>query len=59
MGRVPHVWYMARNATEELYVSPETKQLVLEQKPDGLTQDAYVRHAVKHAPPVLEDGGRR
>lgn len=43
MVLVPYWWNMGRKATEELYVQPETKRLVLEQKPDGMTQDLWVR----------------
>jgi hypothetical protein len=43
MGLVAHLWYMARQATETLHVTPETKRLVLERKPDGMTQDLWVR----------------
>lgn len=34
---------MAREATAELYVKPETKQLVKEAKNDGETYDLWVR----------------
>lgn len=43
MVRVAYCARMAREATDELYVKPETKQLVQEAKPDGMTYDLWVR----------------
>lgn len=34
---------MPRQATAELCIKPETKELVKEQKPDGETYDRWVR----------------
>lgn len=33
-------------------VSEETKALIDERKPDGVSYDFYLRHAVRHAPPI-------
>lgn len=38
---------MAREATAELCIKPETKELCLEAKPDGVTWDHWIReHAL-------------
>lgn len=34
---------MGRSATEEIYCTPETKQLIKERKPDGETYDRWLR----------------
>lgn len=46
---------MGRNTTERVALTPETKKLIDEKKPDGVEYDPYLRHAVNHAPPVFEE----
>lgn len=38
---------MGRKATAEICLRPETKQLVKERKPDGVTYDHYVRQLLE------------
>ena len=45
---------MGRNTTKRVALTPETKRLLDEQKPDGVSHDFYIRHALKHAPPLGE-----
>lgn len=45
---------MGRTTTERVALTPETKALLDERKPDGVTADFYVKHAIKHAPPLSE-----
>jgi hypothetical protein len=37
---------MARNATETIPLTPETKQLIQERKKDGKTYDLWVREQI-------------
>jgi hypothetical protein len=46
---------MGRETTERVALRPETKSLLENKKPDGVDYDFYIRHAVKHAPPVGDE----
>ena len=45
---------MARETTERVALRPKTKSLLEDKTPDGVDFDFYIRHAIKHAPPVGE-----
>lgn len=45
---------MGRNTTKRIALTPETKRLVDEAKPDGVNHDFFIKHAVRHAPPIGE-----
>lgn len=45
---------MGRNTTKRAALTPETKALLDEKKPEGVTTDFYLKHAIKHAPPLSE-----
>lgn len=41
-------------------ISTETKNLLDEKKPDGVSYDVFIKHAVRHAPPLgIEAEGQR
>lgn len=37
-------------------ISEETKEILDKRKPDGISYDYYIRHAVLNAPPLAEGG---
>lgn len=43
---------MPRQATERVPIRPETKQLLDERKPDGVTYDRYLRRLMGVDPPI-------
>lgn len=45
---------MGRKTTERVALTPETKSLIEDKKPEGLDFDPFIRHAVNHAPPIME-----
>jgi hypothetical protein len=45
---------MGRETTKRVGRTPDTKRLLDEKKPDGVSHDYYIKHAVRNAPPLPE-----
>jgi len=43
---------MGRNTTKTVALTPETKNLIDDRKPEGVTYDYFVRHAVQTMDPL-------